>query len=401
MPIRIKGPTADRHPRRKWDSPERRKERQKEYMDKHGPQQPRRKRLATTDPHKKIRDQRKFSEAGFKDLRVAKATGSSVGKTKGPKGTGYKPKWPPKGWQDRGMGKKFPRPKENLIEKLGGSEKAKPHSTKEGRVASGERRIRRILKRRPKTMEQRPLPKYTPKPSPGRANFRIGGKAGTGPSPGTRIKARKSREREWWTTRGGPEGTKGDTHGQKFFGPIDKELRKKRPHSSPEGRAIDVKRLFDKPKKNILAGGVARPSRVKKGIGGVIKKVISKVTKPKGVFKPKPKPGKVDQKFLDFIRTGKAVDKHGVKVNVAKAAERLTGKPHVDHGIRKKIKHLGKGKAEGGRIGLKKGSVHKPGSHSWYLQHMNKNKKASGGRIGLKHGGSVGAAVRGHGAEIK
>jgi hypothetical protein len=29
------------------------------------------------------------------------------------------------------------------------------------------------------------------------------------------------------------------------------------------------------------------------------------------------------------------------------------------------------------------------------------NKKAEGGRIGLKHGGSVGAAVRGHGAEIK
>jgi len=57
---------------------------------------------------------------------------------------GYKPKWPPKGWQDFGK-RKYPRPKENLIEKMGGSEKAKPHSTKEGRVASGERRIRRIL----------------------------------------------------------------------------------------------------------------------------------------------------------------------------------------------------------------------------------------------------------------
>ena len=60
-------------------------------------------------------------------------------------------------------------------------------------------------------------------------------------------------------------------------------------------------------------------------------------------------------------------------------------------------------KASGGRIGLKRGSVHKPGSHSWYLQHMNKKKakKASGGRIGLSHGGSVGAAIRGRGAEIK
>jgi hypothetical protein len=30
-----------------------------------------------------------------------------------------------------------------------------------------------------------------------------------------------------------------------------------------------------------------------------------------------------------------------------------------------------------------------------------RNKKAQGGRIGLKHGGSAGAAIRGHGAEIK
>ena len=60
---------------------------------------------------------------------------------------------------------------------------------------------------------------------------------------------------------------------------------------------------------------------------------------------------KIGKRFLDFIKTGKAVDKHGVKVNVPKAAERLTGKPHVDHGKRKRIKHLGKGKAEGGRIG--------------------------------------------------
>ena len=67
----------------------------------------------------------------------------------------------------------------------------------------------------------------------------------------------------------------------------------------------------------------------------------------------------------DFIKTGKHVDKHGVKVNVPKAAERLTGKPHVDHGIRKKIKHLGKGKASGGRIGLKHGSS----AQSHYLQH--------------------------------
>ena len=44
MPIRIKAPT-DKHPRREWNSPERRRERQKEYMDKHGQPAPRRKRL--------------------------------------------------------------------------------------------------------------------------------------------------------------------------------------------------------------------------------------------------------------------------------------------------------------------------------------------------------------------
>ena len=39
---------------------------------------------------------------------------------------------------------------------------------------------------------------------------------------------------------------------------------------------------------------------------------------------------KAGKKFLDFIKTGKHVDKKGTKVNVPKAAERLTGKPHVD-----------------------------------------------------------------------
>jgi hypothetical protein len=72
---------------------------------------------------------------------------------------------------------------------------------------------------------------------------------------------------------------------------------------------------------------------------------------------------KITKRFLDFIKTGKDVDKAGVKVNVAKAAERLTGKPHVDHGIRKRIKHLGRGKAEGGRIGKALGGGLDPKQH--------------------------------------
>ena len=64
MPIRIKGPTADRHPRRPWDSPERRKERQQQYMEKHGERAPRRKRLtpgtsATQEHRKNLREKLK------------------------------------------------------------------------------------------------------------------------------------------------------------------------------------------------------------------------------------------------------------------------------------------------------------------------------------------------------
>jgi len=43
-----------------------------------------------------------------------------------------------------------------ILEKMGGSEKAKPHSTKEGKVASGARRIKRIIeKQKPKTAKRR------------------------------------------------------------------------------------------------------------------------------------------------------------------------------------------------------------------------------------------------------
>jgi len=205
MPIRIKGPTADRHPRRPWDSPERRKERQQQYMDKHGDPGPRRKRLTPRDA-------------------TARDRAKKIGE---------------------------------LHERMGGGEKAKPHSSKEGRTASGRRRLERFRKKAEDMLK--PLPKW-----------------------------------------------------------------KLQPYKVPAKRA-------------------------KHAVGGVVK---------------------AGKRFLDFIKTGKHVDKHGVKTNVPKAAERLTGKPHVDHGKRKRIKHLGKGKAEGGRANF-------------------------------RHGGSVGAAIRGYGAVIK
>ena len=220
----------------------------------------------------------------------------------------------------------------------------------------------------------------------GGKSYARGGKAGTGPTPGQRIKARKSRAREWWTGRGGPEGTEGDKSG--VYNPIlDKKLREKRPHSSPEGRMRDVKKAYaEGAKRKDAPWKKKRLARTSKAVGGVIKKIISKV-KPKGK----------DERFWDFIKTGKAVDKHGVKVNVPKAAERLTGRPHVDHGKRKRIKHLGKGKASGGRAGFQHGG------RTRLLEELgrveaepsNRNRRAEISRVhgelnrGYKSGGAV------------
>ena len=96
---------------------------------------------------------------------------------------------------------------------------------------------------------------------------------------------------------------------------------------------------------------------------------------------------KAGKRFLDFIKSGKHVDKHGVKVNVPKAAERLTGKPHVDHGKRKRIKHLGKGKAAGGRIGKAGGgalSFEHFGGGEKGKPHSSKEGRIAGGKQNIK-----------------
>ena len=60
---------------------------------------------------------------------------------------------------------------------------------------------------------------------------------------------------------------------------------------------------------------------------------------------------KIGKKFLDFIKTGKYIDKHGTKVNVPKVVKRLKkqGSPHLET-------YEESMKAEGGRIGFKKGT---------------------------------------------
>ena len=69
------GKVSDRHP---LSEKEKRAQRQREYIKKHGERPPRRKTLAVTDKYKKIREQRKFSEAGFKPLRAEKDEGGRL-----------------------------------------------------------------------------------------------------------------------------------------------------------------------------------------------------------------------------------------------------------------------------------------------------------------------------------
>ena len=137
-----------------------------------------------------------------------------------------------KKWKDKL--KEF-QTKPRIIPTFGGSEKAKPHSTKEGRHAAGRRKFKRIIEKLTPKARPRPLP------SPGR------------------------------------------------------------------------------PARPLLPRDMKRE---KKAVGSVVKGA-----------------GKIGKKFLDFIKTGK---------------------PHVDHVKRKRIKHLGKGKATGGRIGLQHGSRPRP-----------------------------------------
>jgi len=69
--FRSSGPEGKPHSTKEGRSAEA----QRAYMRKFGPQKPRRKTLAVTDPYKKIREKRKFTEAGFKPFRTSKQHG--------------------------------------------------------------------------------------------------------------------------------------------------------------------------------------------------------------------------------------------------------------------------------------------------------------------------------------
>jgi len=181
-----------------------------------------------------------------------------------------------------------------------------------------------------------------------------------------------------------------------------------KPHSTKEGRSAEAQRAYirkfgpQEPRRKRIW-----PKRAKHGIGGAIKKIISKIKpKPKGVpVKSVPKAvTDVDKPFKGYDKSYTRADDKKITSMLKKLGDEIKAQP-LPPKLKETLKRAQKAyphkKASGGRIGLKKGSVSKPGTHSWYLQHMNKNKKASGGRANFRHGGSVGAAVRGHGAEIK
>ena len=105
------------------------------------------------------------------------------------------------------LGKKGRRGIKSIHEQLGGSEKAKPHSTKEGRVASGKRRLGRLRK---KAMD--------------------------------------------------------DYHDITWAGP---DPEKGKPHSSQEGQIATGRRNFRRALQRHVGG--AKPLRAKKGVGGIAK----------------------------------------------------------------------------------------------------------------------------------
>ena len=96
--------------------------------------------------------------------------------------------------KDGGMTRAAEKSADTFIEQVGGSEKGKPHSTKEGRIASGTRRIKRFLQSRrgkpvkPKGAYRDPYQRQTPltpKNMPGKRpqSLKKGGKVKNGLSP--------------------------------------------------------------------------------------------------------------------------------------------------------------------------------------------------------------------------
>ena len=245
--------------------------------------------------------------------------------------------------------RKFPTDlRKRLVDKLSGGVKGKPHSSPEGRAASAGRTIKRLSQaqqKRYETNRTKPLgkpPKYIP-------------------ASGNRM------------VKNPRSYAKGGRAGKQFGGRTNllEELGRVEGEPSNRNRRAEISRVHGE-----LNRGYAKGGRAGYGLGSFVKgvgKIIKKVTEPKGVFKPKPK--KVTDKPTGWSPKGSytKADEKKIDSMLYKLGDEIKAQP-LPPKLKKTIKKL---------------------------QKAYPHKKASGGRIGLRHGGSAGAAKRGHGAEIK
>ena len=136
--------------------------------------------------------------------------------------------------------------------------------------------------------------------------------------------------------------------------------REAKPHSSPEGRRASAGRKFGR--------------------------MFAQANRGMRDLKPKKKKDYVTDSDATF--GGKRIKKQGPEIKVSNTQADLS-----------KRKRLGlkRGSGRGGRMKDLPDHLR----HSLVNQAKHRATHKSGGRIGLKHGGSAGAAKRGHGAEIK
>ena len=135
------------------------------------------------------------------------------------------------------------------------------------------------------------------------------------------------------------------------------------------------------------------PYRAKHGLGSIVKKIITKI-KPKSPFKPKPVPKAVtdvDRPFKGYDKSYTRADDKKMDALLKNLGDEIKAQP-LPPKTKDLVKKLQKAYPHHDSAGRNKASK---------KMFKSAKGKAEGGRIGLKHGGSAGAAIRGRGAEIK
>ena len=252
-------------------------------------------------PHSRAPEPRKGKPSGVK---ILKAKGGRIGLKSGT---------PPK-LGKRGLGRI-----KGMHEMLGGSEKAKPHSTKEGRIASGKRRYGRF--RQKALNEMHDIEWAGPDPEKGKPHSSREGQIATG-----RRNFRKVLERHFGKKRPAPK--------------------------LPKPKRIPGEQKPKDPRSPYVKDRVMTPLRAKHGLGSLVKKVITK-------FKPKPKPKEVDvDKLLKNL--GDEIKAAPLPPQLKKLVPKLK-KAFPHHDSAGKLK-----KAKGGRISRGHGGST---MQQHYLQH--------------------------------